>query len=231
MNDTKEGDDKEDKILGKALVDSGDHGAHQMAEPPPSYPQAQGQALVEVHPPEDPTASAYPPQPHHTQAPFRTLHIMYESWRLDGIRILETDRSTLLYTLKRHLRTPHLTLESASSAATVATAILHFRTSRVDITVNEAAISMTSRGFWQDSYKWSSPALKGATVTWRCSNSNLDLVCVDEQEIAIARFRYSSWSLKKCGSFEILGPNAGTTQLTEEMLVTGLALLVLYQRL
>ena len=231
MNDQKGCDDKDDKIVGKALVDSGDRGAHQLAEPPPSYPQAQGQALVEAHPPEVPTASAYPPQPHHTQAPFRTLHIMYENWCMNGIRIHDTDKSTLLYTLKRHLRTPHLTLESASSAATVGTAILHFHTSRVDITVNEAAVSMTSHGFWQKSYKWSSPALEGATVTWKCNNSNLDLVCVDEQEIAIARFRYSNWSLKKCGSFEILGPKAGTVQLTEEMLVTGLALLVLCQRL
>jgi hypothetical protein len=50
----------------------------------------------------------------------------------------------------------------------------------------------------------------------------LDLVCVDERDVAVARFCFANWSLRKCGMLEMFGREV-ESEGVEELLVTGLA--------
>jgi hypothetical protein len=51
----------------------------------------------------------------------------------------------------------------------------------------------------------------------------LDLVCVDERDVAVARFCFANWSLRKCGMLEMFGREVESEGVEEELLVTGLA--------
>ena len=52
----------------------------------------------------------------------------------------------------------------------------------------------------------------------------LGVVCLDGDEVAVARFRFTCWCVKGYRSLEILGTEADGGGFIEEVLVTGLAL-------
>lgn len=67
---------------------------------------------------------------------------------------------------------------------------------------------------------------KPVTLTWT-SDSNFktwDFVCVDEQQMPIAKFTANIWAMKKLGKIEFMGPKADREALRDEILVTGLTL-------
>ena len=215
-------------LLGfkKHSKDSEEEAHHPLPEPPPSYPEVQGYPPQDVHAIESEVksdSSAYPPQPHHTQAPSRLMNVVYEHYRTDRIRVLDADNTNTLYTMKLQMKKPHIVVKATSTETTIGTANLHMFKGGIDTTVHDNSITLSKHGFFKSTYTWPSPALEGATLTWKFKNLGVEILCLDEREIAIARFRFNNWSAKKCGTLEMLGPQADGGLLMDEILVTGLA--------
>lgn len=61
-------------------------------------------------------------------------------------------------------------------------------------------------------------------MTWKGGKSSFELLCLDGDEVAVARFLFSRWSVKKCGSLEILDTEAEGGGFMDVIVVTGLAL-------
>jgi hypothetical protein len=172
------------------------------------------------------SASPYLLQPHHVQATTRTLHIYYDDWKVSSVRIMDTDKRVELFKVKLQLKKPHLSIASARTGTTIGTATYHSFTSRIDITVHGSPISMTPCGtLGRKGHEYSSPARGSANMRWKYQNHNLDLVCLDEREVPIARFHFSNWSMYKCGKLELIGPTGNEDgAVMEEIIVTGLAI-------
>ncbi|KAI9842411.1 MAG: hypothetical protein M1837_007156 [Sclerophora amabilis] len=223
------GDDKKgDPALQAGYIPSEEIPADPNAIPPPysQNPHPAPHDVQNARPGETTGASAYPPQPYHTQATTRTLHVYYEDWKVGNVRILDDDNVTELFLVKSRLRKPHVSIVSCRTGDTVGTAIYHSLTSRIDATVRGSPISMTPRGtFGRKGHAYSSPACGGANMRWAGHFRDLDLVCLDEREIAIARFHFSNWALRKYGKLELMGPTANDGgAVMEETVVTGLAM-------
>jgi hypothetical protein len=198
--------------------------SNSQAAPPPSYSGSQSQIPVDNRSAPSYETSAYPPLPHHTQAPSLTLNIKYESWRKSKIQVLAADNTTILYAINLGMRKPHMTIRSASSDATLGTVAFHSLTNRIDTTVNGSSIPLTSAGVLKNGHKWTSPARGNVEFIWKSKLRNLDLTCVDERGVPIARFKFPNWSLRKVGTFEMLGPDVAQGAIMEELLVTGMAM-------
>lgn len=196
--------------------------------PPPPYRQGENppRDTSGLFPPEKENAvsSPYPPQPHHTQAAARVLHVWYDGWHISRVRVLDTDNATPLYTIRMKITKPHLVIESASAGSTIGTVSFHTLSNRIDATVHDSSTTLTCRGLFKNGHTYPSPALGGATLTWKTQGHSLDLVCLDEGGVAIARFCFSNWSLRKAGRVELMGPQAASGALMEEIIVTGTAM-------
>ncbi|KAJ5130219.1 uncharacterized protein N7515_006258 [Penicillium bovifimosum] len=64
------------------------------------------------------------------------------------------------------------------------------------------------------------------TMTWTsdCGFKSWDFVCVDEQQMPVARFAANCWALTKVGKIEFIGPKAESRAAQEEIMVTGITL-------
>ncbi|CAI7586972.1 unnamed protein product [Penicillium glandicola] len=64
------------------------------------------------------------------------------------------------------------------------------------------------------------------TMTWTsdCGFKTWDFVCVDEQQIPVARFTANAWGVTKIGNIEFVGPKANDRAAQEEIMVTGITL-------
>lgn len=74
-------------------------------------------------------------------------------------------------------------------------------------------------------YTYASPALEGASLTWKSRNSCFDPDCVDEKGVVVARFHFGRLSLKKAGRLEIVDQRVCDegAGFLEEIMITGLA--------
>lgn len=200
--------------------------------PPPPYshdtrhPQSNAD---NTHPVEQASSSPYPPQPHHLQAITRTLHVYYENWKMSSVRILDSDNATEIYNAESHMRKPNLIVKIAATGATLGTATFHLTTSRIDTQVRDTPIALQTWGILgRKGHRFPSAALGGAFLRWKYDkHMSLDLFCVDEHDVVVARFHFSNWSLSKCGRLELVGPLASGNDgggVMEEVLVTGLAM-------
>jgi hypothetical protein len=152
------------------------------------------------------------------------LHVRYESWRKNELCILDADNNTTLYTIKLQMRKPQMTIESISTKATTGTVIFHTLTNRIETTVHNSPITLTSRGLLKNGHKWSSSRSGNVDMTWITNRGNFNLVCLDEQALPVARFIFPNWSLRKAGTFEILAPEMSQGAVMDEIIVTGLAM-------
>ncbi|KAJ5550754.1 hypothetical protein N7461_005452 [Penicillium sp. DV-2018c] len=64
------------------------------------------------------------------------------------------------------------------------------------------------------------------TMTWTSDAGfkSWDFVCVDEQQMPVARLSTNCWAVKKIGKIEFLGPKADSRAAQEEIMVTGITL-------
>jgi hypothetical protein len=167
--------------------------------------------------------TAYPPLPHHKQAPSVTLHVWYESWRKNDVHILDADHATTLYTLKLAVRKPQMTFDSTAAKATIATVRFNLLSRGIDATVNGSSIPLTPRGLLKNGHTWRSAALGNVEFTWKIKSFGLTLVCEDERGTPVARISFPGLGLRRAGRFDLYGPEMSRAAVVEEMLVTGLA--------
>ncbi|KAJ5774212.1 hypothetical protein N7457_009108 [Penicillium paradoxum] len=64
------------------------------------------------------------------------------------------------------------------------------------------------------------------TMTWTsdCGFKNWDFVCVDEQQMPVAKFTANAWGVTKIGKIEFMGSKADNRAAQEEIMVTGITL-------
>lgn len=118
-----------------------------------------------------------------------------------------------------------MTFESASTRTPIATVIFHTLHSRIDTIIHDSLITMTTHLSFKSVYTYASPALQGATLSWKSRNTTFDLECVDEKGVVVARFHFSRLSMKKAGRLELVDVRVcdDGNVLLEELMVTGLA--------
>lgn len=148
---------------------------------------------------------------------------------MSSMRVLDNDNATELYHAESHIRKPHLNVKSAATGISLGTATFHCMSSRIDILVRGTPMTLEPCGTWgRKGHQFPSVALGGNTfLRWKHDKHDQDLSCVDEQDVILARFHFSNWSLTKVGKLELVGPMANDYReggLMEEVLVTGLAM-------
>lgn len=172
--------------------------------------------------------------------PRRTLHVKYENWKQNSARVLDSDKTNVLYTSTSKLRKPHMTFRSwpannpgqdredeGTIVGTVTFPLFHVQ---VDTVVHDRPISLRPKSKWSFKPKWaySSPAFDDATLTWqsRCGFKTFDFVLLDENQLPLAKFSSNdSWTKwKKVGDIEICDPQAASSEKLDEIVVVGLAL-------
>ena len=164
------------------------------------------------------------PQPHHIRAPSCTLHVSGD--KSNGWHVLDNDEVTELFKAKSSLGKPHLRVTSSATGNILGTATFNSRSERIDAIVRGSQLSMIPCGtVGRKGYIYSSPAHCGAKVTWATQGHNSDLLCLDEHDVVIARFRFNESTMHNCGKLEIRSPTASNKRLLEEeIVVTALAI-------
>ena len=63
-------------------------------------------------------------------------------------------------------------------------------------------------------------------MTWTssCGFKTWEFICVDENQIAVARISANMWAMKKLGKIEMMGPRAYDDAARDEIVVVGLTL-------
>jgi hypothetical protein len=190
--------------------------------PPPPYPQAQAQKPEHHQTPPSYDSKAYPALLNQTQTPSRTLYVWYESWQNNDIHILDADHTTILYTVKLHIRKPQIIIHSASSGAAIATVNFNLLLTNIVATLNDSPIPLTSRGLLKNGHTWPSHAQGNATFTWKLKGMK-SLVCEDEKGSVVARMTFNALSLRKTARLDMYGSEVMDDAFMEEILVTGMA--------
>jgi hypothetical protein len=145
----------------------------------------------------------------------------------DVTRVLDSDKTSVVYTIDNRSKKPHLTIQSASTNATIGTFVFHSLASRIDATIHGHSFPMTSHGLFKLDYSYESLAFRGTKMTWkpRKKTDELNMVLLDDKAIPVARFEPSNWALKKNGKMELLGPSLKNEKVMDEVVATGLAVI------
>lgn len=193
------------------------HNSANAAAPPYNSTSEEKQSL---EPPPSYDSSAYPPLPHHTQAPSQTLYVWYESWLKNDVHILSEDHK-ILYTIKLKMRKPQITLNSPDTQDTVATVSFSCFSCSMDAVVNDAPFQLTKRGLLKLGHTWKSPAQGGSQFTWKAGGRwKCSLICEDEQGVCVAQLTFPGLKLRKAARLDLY--TTGSQALVEEILMTGL---------
>jgi hypothetical protein len=145
----------------------------------------------------------------------------------DVTRVLDSDKTSVVYTINNQSKKPQLTIQSTSTNATIGTFVFHTWTCRIDATVHNHSFSMTTHGLFKPDYSYESPAFGSMKMTWkpRKKTDELNMVLLDDQAMPVARFEPSNWALKKNGKMELLGPSLKNEEVMDEVVATGLAVI------
>ncbi|KAJ5833674.1 hypothetical protein N7474_001985 [Penicillium riverlandense] len=128
------------------------------------------------------------------------------------------------------LRPPHLTFKSGESDTTVGTGTLHAIDISPDYELHGFKGTIKAQKRLKTSYTHQSRAYSetGSPVTMAWTSHSgfktWDFVCMDENQIAVAKFAANMWGVKKVGQIEFLGPKANDSAVRDEIVVTGVTL-------
>lgn len=142
----------------------------------------------------------------------------------------EKDKKKRLYTLHYRPLTPQLRFRNNATQQIFGTGGLHFLSVDADYDIHGREDVMVAQKRWGLTYSFRSMALStnGLPVTlhWVSESGfkNWDFVCVDEQQMPLAKFTTNIWGMKHIASIEFTGPMANSQAFREEVIVTGTTL-------
>ncbi|KIW33859.1 uncharacterized protein PV07_00675 [Cladophialophora immunda] len=158
----------------------------------------------------------------------RTLHIEYKDYwsQHTTIRVLDADKTTDVYTVDARYRKPQMTIRSNASNAEVATVDFHTLSTRIDAKLHGRPVSLESSGLTR-TYSYASPELGGEKMTWtpRKKIDDLNMVLLNGQGLAIARYKPNYKGSKRGGSMEMLAPCWRSEEFMEEVITMFLAVM------
>jgi hypothetical protein len=129
---------------------------------------------------------------------------------------------------------PNLRIDDAGTNTQIATGTIHAIKISSTATVNGHTILIKPLKRWKTQYNYLSPALSSdpsnptAPVSWitNVSAKHWDFICLDANQIAIAKFSVNWWALKEVGNFHFEKNKAELSKgLRDEVVTAGLTIL------
>ncbi|KAL8720195.1 MAG: hypothetical protein Q9181_007950 [Wetmoreana brouardii] len=125
-----------------------------------------------------------------------------------------------------------IVFKSATDDTTVGTGTLHAFSINADYKLHGRKGQIKALKRWKTAYTHLSSAYSDTdtsltAMTW-ASSSNFktwDFICLDSQQMPVAKFSANLWAVKKIGQIEFLGPKATSAAVRDEIVVTGLTLM------
>ena len=172
------------------------------------------------------------PQPQHNSAQTPTLQVDF-SWKKFQTLITEHDKpSDPIYIVDyRTVKSPHIIFKSATDKKTIGTGTLHPISINANYEIQGQKGTLKALKRFQTVYSYLSQAFSEndspATMTWTCSCGfkTWDFICLDEQQMPVAKFSANVWAVNKVGNIEFLGSKNTSPAVRDEIVVTGLTLL------
>ena len=158
----------------------------------------------------------------------RLLHIYYDDKWLRKLKVVDSDKTTLLYDVETNrMRRPDMIMRRGDSNDTIGTVKIHLFRTRIETYVHDQHLQLTSSSCMKGDYSYTSPALQNTTLTWqpRRKLDPLDMVLLDDKAMPIAKFSPTYWAKKKTGKIEFLGNHANDQSVMDEIVVTALAIM------
>lgn len=171
--------------------------------------------------------------------PTSTLKVDF-SWKKFKIGITTEDEEPMYTVDVKMFKAPHLIFRSATTDATIGTGSIH--TFSIDASCelhgSHPPFKVKAMRRFQTVYSYPSYAYSSAatnidnnnasnpvTMTWTatCGLKTWKFICLDEQQLPVAKLSVNEWAVKKVGKFEFLG-SATTDAMRDEIVVTGLTL-------
>ncbi len=187
----------------------------------------QAQAQPESQPLPGYAQSSSPAYDQKPVAP-RVLHVYHEGFTHRRVQILDSDKRTPVYRINANSgglfsSKPHLRIYEAATDSEIATITFHSISSDIDMTIQNRPILLSKSGFFTSAHGFQSLAT-GGSFKWKSDGvfSCGDMICLDEREQLVARFKSSGGAMKKEGKFE-LGEGVNGVLMTE-VVVSGIAM-------
>ncbi|KAI4091228.1 MAG: hypothetical protein LQ348_005832 [Seirophora lacunosa] len=157
------------------------------------------------------------------------------TWRKWQARITSiSDPSQPLYIVDyQGIKSPHIIVKTPDSSTTIGTGTLHPISIHADYEIHGRKGKLKALKRWRTKYTHLSHAFATspdssslAAMTWTSSSNfkNWDFICLNEQQIAVAKFSANMWGLKKIGMVEFLTPTAVSEAARDEIVVIGMTL-------
>ncbi|KAJ5174988.1 uncharacterized protein N7482_000865 [Penicillium canariense] len=138
-----------------------------------------------------------------------------------------------LYTVDfQQFKNPRIIYRRGESEEVIGTGTLHTFNIDADYELHGRRDTLVAQRRWHTVYSHRSLALsdneKPVRLTWTSDSDfkTWDFICCDEQQMPVARFSANLWAMKKLGKIEFMGPMADSEALKDEIVVTGLTLLL-----
>ncbi|KAL6720335.1 hypothetical protein ACLMJK_002256 [Lecanora helva] len=158
----------------------------------------------------------------------RVLHIYREGITHRHARIVDSDKQTQLYRVDMNSggcfsSKPHLKIYASATGNQVGTVTFHTWSSSMDLTIQGRPVLLKKSGFMTSAHEFNSIAT-GGSFKWKKDGmfSGGNLLCLDQQDQLIARFRICNWAMSKEGKFE-LSPGVNG-MLMDEIVTSGIAM-------
>lgn len=138
-----------------------------------------------------------------------------------------------IYTLSTSLvQAPHLTIlsGSAQSDQVIGTGTIHPFSISPDYELHGVKSTLKAQKRLKTVYAHMSQSFSNTDqpmkMTWTssCGFKTWEFICVDENQIAVARISANMWAMKKLGKIEMMGPRAYDDAARDEIVVVGLTL-------
>lgn len=172
------------------------------------------------------SSSQSPAQP--STPPKLRLDFQWRKWRTYISD--ETQKDKPRYTLHYKLLSPQLRFRNNVNNEIIGNGILHFFSIDADWDLYGRQDTMVAQKRWKMIYSFRSMALstdgQPVTLTWLSETGfkTWDFVCVDPNQLPLARFTANAFGLKHLATIEFTGPVANSQLFQEEIMVTGVTL-------
>ncbi|KAI4191160.1 MAG: hypothetical protein L6R41_000297 [Letrouitia leprolyta] len=156
------------------------------------------------------------------------------AWRNFKARISDrTTPSDPLYIVDfKWFTTRCIVVESAIDNKIIGAGTIHIISIHPDYELHGRKGTIKALKRWKTSYTHLSHAYAPSpdgppmTMTWTSSSNfkTWDFICLDDQQMPVAKFIGNIWGVKRLGYIEFLGPKATSAAARDEIVVTGLTL-------
>ena len=164
----------------------------------------------------------------------RVLYIHHLGITHRRVHILDSDKKTVLYKIRANKgglfsSKPHMIIKSGATHRAVGTVTFHRMSPVIDLEIHHHTIPLLRLGLFTSAHRFESPTSR-SPLKWKRDGleSEGNMLCVDGQQVLIARFERSRRAKRKGGKFLISPGVEG--RLMDEVVVSGLAMVQYHRR-